>query len=68
MSKPSRLVKPSKQSRKEPPGNRSHMLVVGERLMRAGSEGNLMRSRPPQKQSDTGPLGSNPGIMLPKSD
>ncbi|XP_050991359.1 sickle tail protein homolog isoform X2 [Labeo rohita] len=60
MSKPSRLVKPSKQSRKEPPGNRSHMLVVGERLMRAGSEGNLMRSRPPQKQSDTGPLGSNP--------
>ncbi|KAK2900935.1 hypothetical protein Q8A67_009050 [Cirrhinus molitorella] len=60
MSKPSRLVKPSKQSRKEPPGNRSHMLVVGERLMRAGSEGNLMRSRPPQKPSDTNPMGSSP--------
>ncbi|XP_059357785.1 sickle tail protein homolog isoform X4 [Carassius carassius] len=60
MSKPSRLVKPSKQSRKEPPGNRSHMLVVGERLMRAGSEGNLVRSRPPQKPSDTNPVGSNP--------
>lgn len=68
MSKPSRLVKPSKQSRKEPPGNRSHMLVVGERLMRAGSEGNLVRSRPPQKPSDTNPVCSNPGIMLPKSD
>lgn len=68
MSKPSRLVKPSKQSQKEPPGNRSHMLVVGERLMRAGSEGNLVRSRPPQKPSDTNPVGSNPGIMLPKSD
>ncbi|XP_051729664.1 sickle tail protein homolog isoform X9 [Ctenopharyngodon idella] len=60
MSKPSRLVKPSKQSRKEPPGNRSHMLVVGERLMRAGSEGNLVRSRPPQKPSATDPVGSNP--------
>uniref|UniRef100_A0A672QJ34 KIAA1217 n=1 Tax=Sinocyclocheilus grahami TaxID=75366 RepID=A0A672QJ34_SINGR len=59
MSKPSRLVKPSKQSRKQPPGNRSHMLVVGERLMRAGSEGNLVRSRPPQKPSDTNPAGSN---------
>uniref|UniRef100_A0A8C2H4S2 Si:ch211-207d6.2 n=1 Tax=Cyprinus carpio TaxID=7962 RepID=A0A8C2H4S2_CYPCA len=68
MSKPSRLVKPSKQSRKEPPGNRSHMLVVGERLMRAGSEGNLVRSRPPQKPSDTNPVGSNPGITLPKFD
>ncbi len=68
MSKPSRLVKPSKQSRKEPPGNRSHMLVVGERLMRAGSEGNLVRSRSPKKPSDTNPVGSNPGIMIPKSD
>ncbi|XP_077085418.1 sickle tail protein homolog isoform X4 [Siphateles boraxobius] len=60
MSKPSRLVKPSKQSRKEPQGNRSHMLVVGERLMRAGSEGNLVRSRPTQKSSATNPVGSNP--------
>ncbi|XP_058606437.1 sickle tail protein homolog isoform X3 [Onychostoma macrolepis] len=60
MSKPSRLVKPSKQSRREPPGNRSHMLVVGERLMRAGSEGNLVKSRQPQKSSDTSPVGSNP--------
>ncbi|KAK7163120.1 hypothetical protein R3I93_007229 [Phoxinus phoxinus] len=55
MSKPSHLVKPSKQSRKEPQGNRSHMLVVGERLMRAGSEGNLVRSRPTQKSSATNP-------------
>lgn len=62
MSKPSRLVRPSKQSRKEPQGNRSHMLVVGERLMRAGSEGNLVRSRPTQKSSATNPVGSNPGI------
>ncbi|XP_043085498.1 sickle tail protein homolog [Puntigrus tetrazona] len=60
MSKPSRLVKPSKQSRKQPPGSRSHMLVVGERLMRAGSEGNLVRTRPPQKPSDTNLMGSNP--------
>ncbi|XP_067309758.1 sickle tail protein homolog isoform X3 [Pseudorasbora parva] len=59
MSKPSRLVKPSKQSRKEPPGNRSHMLVVGERLMRAGSEGNLLRSKSPQKSSATNPVGSS---------
>ncbi|XP_026142239.1 sickle tail protein homolog isoform X4 [Carassius auratus] len=59
MSKPSRQVKPSKQSRKEPPGNRSHMLLVGERLMKAGSEGNLVRSRPPQKPSDTNPVVSN---------
>ncbi|KAF5908973.1 sickle tail protein isoform X1, partial [Clarias magur] len=46
----SRLVKPSKQSRKEPPGDRSRMLIVGERLMRAGSEGNLLRSTPNQQQ------------------
>ncbi|KAL7842891.1 hypothetical protein SRHO_G00245800 [Serrasalmus rhombeus] len=50
MSKPSRLVKPSKQSRKEFPGNRSQMLIVGERLMRAGSEGNLVRPRSAQQQ------------------
>lgn len=62
MSKPSRLVKPSKQSRKDHAGNRSHMLVIGERLMRAGSEGNLVRSRPPQKPSATNPVGSNSGI------
>ncbi|KAI5616934.1 sickle tail protein-like isoform X1 [Silurus asotus] len=46
----SRLVKPSKQSRKEPLGDRSRMLIVGERLMRAGSEGNLLRSMPNQQQ------------------
>lgn len=46
----SRLVKPSKQSRKEPPGDRSRMLIVGERLMRAGSEGNLLRSTPNHQQ------------------
>ncbi|XP_059419598.1 sickle tail protein homolog [Carassius carassius] len=62
MSKPSRLVKPSKQSRKEPPGNHSHMLVIGERLMKAGNEGNLVRSRPPQKPSDTNPVVSNPEL------
>ncbi|XP_049334448.1 sickle tail protein homolog isoform X7 [Astyanax mexicanus] len=50
MSKPSRLVKPAKQSRKEPPGNRQRMLIVGERLMRAGSEGNLVRPRLEQDQ------------------
>ncbi|KAK1790175.1 hypothetical protein P4O66_014097, partial [Electrophorus voltai] len=47
MSKPSRLVRPSKQ--KESPGDRSRMLIVGERLMRAGSEGNLVRPRPHQE-------------------
>ncbi|KAM9439270.1 sickle tail protein homolog isoform 2-T2 [Clarias gariepinus] len=46
----SRLVKPSKQSHKEPPGDRSRMLIVGERLMRAGSEGNLLRSTPNHQQ------------------
>ncbi|MCI4390508.1 hypothetical protein PGIGA_G00123350 [Pangasianodon gigas] len=46
----SRLVKPAKQSRKEPSGDRSRMLIVGERLMRAGSEGNLLRSTPNQQQ------------------
>uniref|UniRef100_A0A8C2L2Q2 Si:ch211-207d6.2 n=1 Tax=Cyprinus carpio TaxID=7962 RepID=A0A8C2L2Q2_CYPCA len=66
MSKPSRLVKPSKQPRKEPPGNRSHMLVVGERLMKAGSEGNLVRSRPSQKSSDTNPVVSNPELARSK--
>ncbi|XP_028825277.1 sickle tail protein homolog isoform X1 [Denticeps clupeoides] len=52
MSKPSRLARPSKQSPgyKEPLGSRSHMLSVGERLMRAGSEGNLVRPRTPQQQ------------------
>lgn len=64
MSKPSRLVKPSKQSRKEPAGNRSHMLVVGERLMRAGSEGNLVRSKPLQYQQKSPKLGSNPGTGI----
>ncbi|KAI7809617.1 putative sickle tail protein-like protein [Triplophysa rosa] len=68
MSKPSRLVKPSKQSRKEPAGNRSHMLVVGERLMRAGSEGNLVRSKPPQHQQTSPKLGSNPGTEPAKSN
>ncbi|XP_053083431.1 sickle tail protein homolog isoform X2 [Pangasianodon hypophthalmus] len=46
----SRLAKPAKQSRKEPSGDRSRMLIVGERLMRAGSEGNLLRSTPNQQQ------------------
>ncbi|XP_060729400.1 sickle tail protein homolog isoform X2 [Tachysurus vachellii] len=46
----SRLVKTAKQSRKELPGDRSTMLIVGERLMRAGSEGNLLRSTPIQHQ------------------
>ncbi|XP_047662459.1 sickle tail protein homolog isoform X2 [Tachysurus fulvidraco] len=46
----SRLVKTAKQSRKELPGDRSTMLIVGERLMRAGSEGNLLRSTPVQHQ------------------
>ncbi|XP_037386964.1 sickle tail protein homolog isoform X1 [Pygocentrus nattereri] len=55
MSKPSRLVKPSKQSRKELPGNRSQMLIVGERLMRAGSEGNLVRPRSAQQQDQQQP-------------
>ncbi|XP_030629403.1 sickle tail protein homolog [Chanos chanos] len=56
MSKPSRLAKPFKQSsgRKEAPGDRSRMLVVGERLMRAGSEGNL-NNFPPQKPQRNSP-------------
>nr|XP_055058024.1 sickle tail protein homolog isoform X3 [Misgurnus anguillicaudatus] len=68
MSKPSRLVKPSKQSRKEPSGNRSHMLVVGERLMRAGSEGNLVRSRPSQQQQLSPKVDSNPDTEPVKSN
>ncbi|XP_041927086.1 sickle tail protein isoform X5 [Alosa sapidissima] len=55
MSKPSRLAKPSKSSgRKEPPGSRSRMLSVGERLMRAGSEGNLVRPRATLQQQQAG--------------
>ncbi|XP_031418717.2 sickle tail protein isoform X3 [Clupea harengus] len=55
MSKPSRLAKPSKSSgRKEPPGSRSRMLSVGERLMRAGSEGNLVRPRASLQQQQAG--------------
>lgn len=68
----SRLVKPSKQSRKEPPGDRSRMLIVGERLMRAGSEGNLLRSTPNQRQElqeQSLKMISNPGndLYLPQS-
>ncbi|XP_062336762.1 sickle tail protein isoform X3 [Osmerus eperlanus] len=55
MSKSSRLGRPSsggsKQGplRKELQGNRSCMLRVGERLMRAGSEGNLVRAQSTQQ-------------------
>ncbi|TRY99665.1 hypothetical protein DNTS_027989 [Danionella cerebrum] len=66
MSKPSRQVKPTKLSRKEPPGDRSHMLVIGERLMRAGSEGNLVRPSPSKKPCATKSEGSNPGLLNQK--
>ena len=52
-SKSSRLGRPSSAGSKQPSqrkdcpvGNRSCMLRVGERLMRAGSEGNLHVVRP----------------------
>ncbi|XP_034411200.1 sickle tail protein homolog [Cyclopterus lumpus] len=44
--------------RKEPQGNRSCMLRIGERLMRAGSEGNLVqRPIPAQSQSQASSTG-----------
>ena len=54
MSKSSRLGRPSSAGSKQGPlrkelqGNRSCMLRVGERLMRAGSEGNLVRAQSTQ--------------------
>ncbi|KAI9537891.1 hypothetical protein NQZ68_020873 [Dissostichus eleginoides] len=57
MSKSSRLGGPavgskSPRLRKEPHSNRSCMLRIGERLMRAGSEGNLVeRPIPVQSRS-----------------
>ncbi|XP_056247152.1 uncharacterized protein LOC130178726 [Seriola aureovittata] len=66
MSKPSsRLGRPgsagskSPSLRKELQGNRSCMLRIGERLMRAGSEGNLVqRPAPAQSQSHASSAGS----------
>ena len=61
MSKSSRLGRPSsggyKQGplRKELQGNRSCMLRVGERLMRAGSEGNLVRAQSTQQNQHQQP-------------
>ncbi|XP_036411391.1 sickle tail protein homolog [Megalops cyprinoides] len=57
MSKPSRLARPSSAGagsklpspRKECQGSRPRVLSVGEKLMRAGSEGNLVRQKPPQQ-------------------
>ncbi|XP_068456196.1 sickle tail protein-like [Clinocottus analis] len=58
LSRPGSAGSKSPSLRKEPQGNRSCMLRIGERLMRAGSEGNLFqRTIPAQSQASSTGLG-----------
>ncbi|KAM7401433.1 hypothetical protein PAMA_005572 [Pampus argenteus] len=61
LGRPGSVGSKSSSLRKELQGNRSCMLRIGERLMRAGSEGNLMqRPIPAQNQVSSAGLGHGP--------
>ncbi|XP_028283849.1 sickle tail protein homolog isoform X2 [Parambassis ranga] len=62
LGRPGSAGSKSPNLRKELQGNRSCMLRIGERLMRAGSEGNLVqRPIPSQNQSQSSSAGSGQG-------
>ncbi|CAK6974252.1 sickle tail protein homolog isoform X2 [Scomber scombrus] len=61
LGRPGSAGSKSPSLRKEPQGNRSCMLRIGERLMRAGSEGNLIQ-RPIPAQSQSQSQASSAGL------
>ncbi|KAM6919942.1 sickle tail protein homolog [Lycodopsis pacificus] len=62
LGRPGSAGSKSPSLRKEPQGNRSCMLRIGERLMRAGSEGNLVqRPIPAQSRSEASSTGLGQG-------